>query len=114
MHVSCHRIVSLTYHASRQNLFALMNGGFALNVAIANEAQNVISDTMYWAHKGDILKIFDQIAQSLTNQMRSGPQSYNRTGQVWRNELYMSVDWPWLAYPVALLIAVSTSLDSRP
>jgi hypothetical protein len=74
----------------------------------------VIASMVHSANDGDISKTFDNIAQSLTNHIRAGPQSTNRTGQVWRNELYMSVDWPWLAYPVALLAAVSTSLASRP
>jgi hypothetical protein len=74
----------------------------------------VIASIVYSANDGDIPKTFDNIARSLTNQIRSGPQSLNIPGDVWRNELYMSVDWPWLAYPVALLVAVSTSLASRP
>jgi hypothetical protein len=97
-----------------QFLLALMNHGTAYNVGQSPKTKDLISNMLYWSNKGDILKTFDRIAQSFTNQMRSGPQSYNRTGQVWRNELYMNVDWPWLAYPVALLVAVSTSLDSRP
>jgi hypothetical protein len=87
-----------------------LNGGGTDNVGFAPTAQDVISNMIYWANDGHILKTFDQIAQSLTNQMRSGPQSVNHVGQVLRNELYMRVDWPWLAYPVALLVAVSVSL----
>jgi hypothetical protein len=65
---------------------------------------------IYAANDGDIPKTFDAIAESLTNQIRSGPQSMNHTGNVWRTEIYMHVDWPWLAYPVALLTAVRIKL----
>jgi hypothetical protein len=87
-----------------------LNGGGTDSVGFAPTAQDVISNMIYWANDGHILKTFDQIAQSMTNQMRSGPQSVNHAGQVLRNELYMRVDWLWLAYPVALLVAVSVSL----
>lgn len=76
----------------------------------STEPEHLIGKIVYWANKGDILKTIDQIAQSLTNQMRSGPQSLEHHGEVWRTEQYMRVDWPWLAYPVALLTAVSALL----
>jgi hypothetical protein len=106
-------MVSLTDQASRVAVTALMGGGSAHNAAYTVKSQDVIGDLVYWANNGDILKTFNQLAQSLTNHMRSGPQSTDHIGRVLRNELYMRVDWPWLAYPVALLVAVSTHVLSR-
>jgi hypothetical protein len=58
------------------------------------------------ANGGDFIKTLDQIAQSLTYQLRMGAKSAQQTGSVVQTELFMRVDWPWLAYPVALLTAV--------
>jgi hypothetical protein len=96
-------------HMSREAIEAVLQTG-AVSTSYFNLPPAAIADVIYSANDGDIPKTFDNIAQSLTNQIRSGPQSLNITGEVWRNELYMSVDWPWLAYPVALLTAVRTLL----
>jgi hypothetical protein len=44
-----------------------LNGGGTDNVGFAPTAQDVISNMIYWANDGHILKTFDQIAQSMTN-----------------------------------------------
>jgi hypothetical protein len=94
---------------SRQAINAILQNG-AVSTTFFGLPPAAIADVVYSANDGDIAKTFDNIAQSLTNQIRSGPQSLKINGQVLRTELYMSVDWPWLAYPVALLTAVRTSL----
>jgi hypothetical protein len=99
----------LLIHMSRDGIDAVLQNG-AVSTYYFGLPPATIAELMYSANDGDIPKTFNNIAQSLTNQIRIGPQSLNIAGQVWRTELYMSVDWPWLAYPVALLTAVCTSL----
>lgn len=65
---------------------------------------------MYSANGGDIPKTLDNIAYSLSNAIRSGPQTLNHNGTVFRTEVYMRVDWEWLIYPIALLSLVSVGL----
>jgi hypothetical protein len=94
---------------SRDGIDALLQNG-AVSAYYFGLPPATIAELMYSANDGDIPKTFDNIARSLTGQIRSGPQSLKITGQVLRTQLCMSVDWPWLAYPVALLTAVRTSL----
>jgi hypothetical protein len=83
----------------------ILEGGVISN-ADMNSRSGVIASMIYAANDGDIPKTFNAIAESLTNQIRSGPQTINHTGYVWRTEIYMRVDRSWLAYPVALLTVV--------
>jgi hypothetical protein len=97
---------------SRGAIAAMLDGG-AISALASGLGSTLIASQIYSANDGDIPKTFDRIAESLTNQVRSGPQSIKHVGKVWRNEQYMRVDWPWLAYPVALLIAVRTNVSYR-
>jgi hypothetical protein len=99
----------LTNSHVREGIDAILQNG-AVSTSYFALPPAAIANVVYSANGGDIPKTFDNIARSLTGQIRSGPQSLNIDGEVWRTELYMSVDWPWLAYPVALLTAVCTSL----
>ena len=102
-------MLNLLTHMSREAIDALLQNGVVSTSYFALPPA-AIASMVYSASDGDIPKTFDNIARSLTSQIRSGPQSLNITGKLWRNELYMSVDWPWLAYPVGLLVTVRTSL----
>jgi hypothetical protein len=90
----------------------LQGGVFSSTQAPVENA--IIPGAFYWANDGNIPKTFDRIADSLTSQVRSGPQSINHTGIVWRTEVYIRVDWPWLAYPAALLTLVCSPLRHWP
>lgn len=103
----------LLIHVSREAIDAVLQNG-AVSTSYWALPPAAIASMVYSANDGDIPKTFDNIARSLTNQIRSGPQSTNHTGQVLRNELYTNVDWPWLAYPVALLTAVRDIADQNP
>ena len=84
---------SLT-HMSRLGFIALLQNG-AMSTPYAFQATPAtIAELMHSANGGNIPKTFDNIAHSLTNQLRIGPQSFNIGGEVWRDELYMNVDWP--------------------
>jgi hypothetical protein len=95
-------------HLSREAIEAILQNG-AVSTTYFDLPPAAIANLVYSASFGDIPTTFDYITESLTNQIRSGPQMFTTKGQVWHTELYMSVDWPWLAYPVALLTAVRTS-----
>jgi hypothetical protein len=94
---------------SREAIEAVLQNG-AVSTTYFNLPPAAIAGVVYSANDGDVPKTIENIATSLTNQIRSGPQTFNINGTVSRNTLYMSVDWPWLAYPVALLTAVRISL----
>lgn len=75
--------------------------------------QNIMPILIYAANGGDIPKTFDNIAESPTNAIRSGPKAMSHNGTVYRTEFYMRVDWHWLTYPVALLSLVSDRLPTQ-
>lgn len=72
----------------------------------------VTSELVFSANGQNITLTMENIARSLTNQIRSGPRSRNLTGKVLRTEVYMKVQWQWLAYPAALLLLVCTRRDN--
>lgn len=72
-------------------------------------SSNVLPRLMHCAHNENITLTIENIATSITNYIRSGPQSVDHYGTVYRTEVYMRVQWAWLAYPVALLSLVSIS-----
>lgn len=67
---------------------------------------------MYSANNGDNPKTLDNVAESLTNAIRSGPQTLDHYGTVFQTEVYMRVDWQWLIYPVVLLFLVSVQAST--
>lgn len=63
----------------------------------------LLAERVYSANDGDIPRTFDTIAESLTRAIRSGPQMLQHDGTVYGTEVFMQVDWQWLAFPAALL-----------
>lgn len=72
----------------------------------------VMPALMYAANNGGIPKTLDTLTDSLTNAIGSGPQKLDHHGTVYRTEVYMRVDWHWLAYPVAFLFLVSIQVPT--
>jgi len=51
-----------------------------------------------------IEKLFSNIANSITNAIRNGPNSTNISGTTLREETYFKVRWPWLILPITLVV----------
>lgn len=70
----------------------------------ANEGK---SYSVYYGNNGNISATLDNIAVSVTNQIRSSFDSSNVTGTVMYPIVYIEVIWPWFIYPITLtLLAV--------
>lgn len=81
--------------------------GFLAYIGHLRDTRNKLPQLMYSATDGNITLAMENVARSLTNQIRSGPQSMDLSGTVSRTEVYMRVQWQSLAYPTTLLFLVS-------
>jgi len=78
---------------------------------LSMKSMNMLPQLMHSANDGNITLTMENIARSLTNQIRSGPQTMDHLGTVYRTEVYMKVQWQWLAYPATLLFLVCMMSD---
>ncbi|KAF2167532.1 hypothetical protein M409DRAFT_22339 [Zasmidium cellare ATCC 36951] len=67
---------------------------------------------IYYASNGSILDTFDNIATSVTNQMRSSYASTNITGTVTQTVVYVHVVWPWLIYSITMTLLAAALLGA--
>lgn len=67
----------------------------------------------------NISSLFDDLASSMTAQLRVKQNTTLIEGQAWRSETYIYVYWPWLTLPAiiavsaATLLAVTASVNAR-
>ena len=66
--------------------------------------------SLYYANEGNLSKTLDNIAVSVTNQMRSGSDSTNVTGTATYPNVYIEVIWPWFIYSAALTVSAAALL----
>ncbi|KAK5115943.1 hypothetical protein LTR62_000399 [Meristemomyces frigidus] len=63
-----------------------------------------LQQTFYTANGGNISITLANIARSMTNQIRQGPETSNVAGQLSYPVTYIRVRWVWLAYLAALCL----------
>lgn len=68
------------------------------------------SYSLYYGNDGDVSETLENIAVSVTNQLRSGLASSNVTGTVMYPIVYIEVIWPWFIYPIALTVSAAALL----
>lgn len=90
------------------NDYAAWNYAFVNDPDYAVVGNKILPQMMYYANNGNITRTMENIATSLTNYIRSNLQTEDHYGTVYRTEIYMKVEWAWLAYPVALLSLVGS------
>ena len=60
--------------------------------------------------KGNLSRIVENIAWSVTEQIRTGPNSTVTNGTAYESETYIHVNWPWITLPVLVVIGAGTLL----
>lgn len=65
---------------------------------------------MYYANNNDMRKTFENIATSVTNQIRSSYASTNVTGTATYTIVYIEVVWPWLVFSIILTLLAAALL----
>ncbi|KAK3112095.1 hypothetical protein LTR53_011990 [Teratosphaeriaceae sp. CCFEE 6253] len=74
------------------------NGNNGYNLATSPALQQ----TFYTANGGNVSRTMQDMARSLTNELRQGPESEAVPGMVAYSVAYIEVRWAWLAYLVSL------------
>lgn len=77
---------------------------FLNETLVSGTTSNPDASALFWANDGNITKTVDDIAQSLTNYIRQGPNSTVVNGTAWTSEPYIHVHWPWLTLPISLVM----------
>ena len=83
---------------------------FEYEQAMADQANVGKSYSLYYSNHGNMSKTLDNVAASVTNQMRSSVGSRNITGNVEYPTVYIQVIWPWLIYPAVLSVLAAALL----
>ncbi|KAK3684521.1 hypothetical protein LTR37_020196 [Vermiconidia calcicola] len=73
---------------------------------VSNAAGTNVGNMLYTVNNGNITANVMGVAESMTNEIRSGPNSTAHLGTAHINETYIRVNWVWLTYP-AVLVALS-------
>ncbi|KAK0658793.1 hypothetical protein DIS24_g4517 [Lasiodiplodia hormozganensis] len=87
-----------------------------LNFTFVNQDQLTVASA--FAYGVDVAALMGNMTDSLTNLIRTGPNATVVEGVVLRPETFISVQWAWLALPIALVLLsaaflVATLLVSR-
>lgn len=63
--------------------------------------------SLYYSNDGNVTKTLDNIALSVTNQIRSAIYSTNITGRVMYPTVFIEVVWAWYVLPIVLTISAA-------
>ena len=56
------------------------------------------------ANANDVKQMIQAVAESMTEYIRTGPNSTSQTGQSFINKTFIEIHWGWLAYPIGLMV----------
>ena len=65
---------------------------------------------LYYGNGGNLSKTMNDLATSLTNQIRNGPNSTLIQGTLMLSTTFVHVNWPWLIYPGSLSVLAAVFL----
>ncbi|KAF7188321.1 hypothetical protein HII31_10385 [Pseudocercospora fuligena] len=73
-------------------------------------ANNHVAAALSRRNGGDIPRTMDDVATSMTNQIRQGTNATQIHGTALIPVVHIKVSWPWLIYPAALVLAAVSFL----
>ncbi|EME82851.1 uncharacterized protein MYCFIDRAFT_80446 [Pseudocercospora fijiensis CIRAD86] len=73
-------------------------------------ANNHVAAALSRRNGGDIPRTMDDVATSMTNQIRQGPNATQIHGTALVPVVHIKVSWPWLIYPATLVLAAVSFL----
>ncbi|KAI0534584.1 hypothetical protein GGR58DRAFT_482345 [Xylaria digitata] len=95
------------YYIDGKNMANILTSVFVVSGQIAAN-QQIGPSALY--DSTNIPATMDNVAKGMSYRMMSGPNSTTTHGEVYGTQTYIRVRWPWIALPVALVVASSFCL----